>query len=117
MRRRTVTLLVLPGILLASIAGILGVRHDQPSSLQTALVTRGTFVDFLPLRGEIRPVHSVVLTAPSSGADLQIVELAKNGATVIPGDVIVQFDPTTQQRTLEQQQSELKQAESETDTS
>jgi HlyD family secretion protein len=110
-------LLVLPGILLASIAGMLGVRRERPSPLQTALVMRGTFVDFLPLRGEIRPVHSVVLTAPSSGADLQIVELAKNGATVTAGDVIVEFDPTAQQRTLEQKQSELKQAESEIDKS
>src|SRR6266478_4153703 len=117
MGRRTVTLLVLPGILLAFIAGILGVRRDRSLPLQTALVTRGTFVDFLLLRGEIRPVHSVVLTAPSSGADLQIVDLAKNGETVTPGDVIVQFDPTTQQRTLEQKQSELKQAESEIDKS
>src|ERR1700730_431174 len=117
MRRRTVTVLVLPGILLASIAGGLGVRRERPSPPQTALVIRGTFVDFLPLRGEIRPVHSVVLTAPASGADLQIVELVKNGATVASGDVIVQFDPTTQQRTLEQKQSELKQAESEIDKS
>ena len=46
---------------------------------------------------------------------MQIVELAANGATVAPGDVVVQFDPTTQQRTLEQRRSELKQAESEID--
>ena len=45
-------------------------------SLPTALVARTTFVDFLQLRGEIRPVRSVVLTAPSAGSDLQIVELA-----------------------------------------
>ena len=31
------------------------------------MVTKTTFVDFLQLRGEIRPVRSVVLTAPSSG--------------------------------------------------
>src|SRR5260370_23500008 len=117
MGRRTVTLLVLPVMMRAFIAGISCVRCDRPLSLQTALVTRGTFVDFLPLRGEIRPVHSVVLTAPSSGAELQIVDLAKNGETVTAGDVIVQSDPTTQQRTLEQKQSELKQAESEIDKS
>ena len=59
------------------------------------------------------PGKSVVLTAPSSGADLLIVDLAANGATVKAGDVVVQFDSTTQQRTLEQRRSELKQAESE----
>ena len=77
------------------------------------MVTRGTFVDFLQLRGEIRPTRSVVLSAPSSGSDLQIVALVKNGARVSAGDVVVEFDPTVQQRTLETKRSELKQAESE----
>jgi multidrug efflux pump subunit AcrA (membrane-fusion protein) len=55
----------------------------------------------------------VILTAPSSGTDLQIVEIVKNGARVSAGDVVVEFDPTVQQRTLETKRSELKQAESE----
>ena len=59
------------------------------------------------------PVRSVVLTAPSSGADLLILQFASNGSSVNAGDVVVQFDSTTQQRTLEQHRSELKQAESE----
>jgi multidrug efflux pump subunit AcrA (membrane-fusion protein) len=78
-----------------------------------AIVTKTTFVDFLQLRGDIKAVRSVVLTAPSTGADLQIVELATNGAKVAAGEVIVTFDPTVQQRTLETKQSELKQADSE----
>ena len=113
MTRRTIaiaSLLVAAG---ASAAGVVRLRATRPASLPTATVTRGEFIDYLQLRGEIRPIHSVILTAPSSGADLQIVDIAKNGATVNPGDVVVQFDTTTQQRTLEQKQSELKQAESE----
>jgi multidrug efflux pump subunit AcrA (membrane-fusion protein) len=102
-------------IVVAALASAGGRAFWRPraSSLPTAAVVKGTFVDFLQLRGEIRPVRSVVLTAPSSGADLQIVELATNGSTVAPGDVVVVFDSSTQQRTLEQKQSELKQAESE----
>jgi HlyD family secretion protein len=97
-----------------SVAAVTAFRRDNgSSSLPTALVARTTFVDFLQLRGEIRPVRSVVLTAPSTGTDLQIVELATNGAKVAAGDVVVTFDPTVQQRTLETKQSELKQAESE----
>jgi multidrug resistance efflux pump len=57
----------------------------------------------------------VVLTAPSSGADLQILQLATNGASVSRGEVVIQFDSTVQQRTLDQRRSELKQAESEVD--
>jgi multidrug efflux pump subunit AcrA (membrane-fusion protein) len=97
-----------------SVAAAAALRRDSgTSTLPTAIVAKTTFIDFLQLRGEIRPVRSVVLTAPSSGADLQIVELATNGSKVSAGDVIVTFDPTNQQRTLETKQSELKQAESE----
>ena len=94
-----------------SMAAVTAFRRDHGSApLPTALVAKTTFVDFLQLRGEIRPVRSVVLTAPSTGTDLQIVELATNGAKVAAGDVVVIFDPTVQQRTLETKQSELKQA-------
>jgi HlyD family secretion protein len=97
-----------------SVAAAAALRRDTLTpSLPTAIVAKTTFVDFLQLRGEIRPVRSIVLTAPSSGTDLQIVELASNGARVAAGDVIVTFDPTIQQRTLETKRSELKQAESE----
>jgi len=97
-----------------SVAGVAALRRDSGSpSLPTAIVSKTTFIDFLQLRGEIRPVRSVMLTAPSTGADLQIVDLATNGSKVSAGDVIVTFDPTNQQRTLETKQSELKQAESE----
>jgi HlyD family secretion protein len=99
-----------------SVAAAAALRRDTgSSSLPTAIVTRATFVDFLQLRGEIRPVRSVVLTAPSAGTDLQIVELATNGAKVAADEVVITFDPTQQQRTLETKRSELKQAESEID--
>src|SRR5204863_1753635 len=112
MRRRPLIACLLV-VAAASVAGVARLRSNRTPSLPTAIVTKGTFIDYLQLRGEIRPIHSVILTAPSSGADLQIVQIAKNGATVNPGDVVVRFDTTTQQRTLEQKQSELKQSESE----
>ena len=81
--------------------------------MPTQVVEQTTFVDVLEVRGELRPVVSRLITAPSSGADLLIIDLASNGSPVNAGDVVVQFDSTTQQRTLEQRRSELKQAESE----
>jgi multidrug resistance efflux pump len=99
-----------------SVAAVAGLRRDAGSAaLPTAIVTKTTFVDYLQLRGEIRPVRSIVLTAPSTGSDLQIVELAVNGSKVATGDVVVGFDPTQQQRALETKRSELKQAETEID--
>jgi HlyD family secretion protein len=88
-------------------------RGGLAATLPTQIAERSTFVDYLEVRGELRPVVSRLITAPSSGSDLLIVGLATNGASVKTGDVVVQFDSTTQQRTLEQRRSELKQAESE----
>ncbi len=112
-RGRSIAVATLVVVGAGSVAGVTRLRRDRGPTLPTSVVTKGTFVDYLQLRGEIRPIRSVMLTAPSSGTDLQILEIAKNGASVNPGDVVVQFDTTTQQRTLEQKQSELKQDESE----
>ena len=97
-----------------SVVGLARLRRERGTTLPTSVAARSTFVDYLQLRGEVRPVRSKVLSAPmSGGSDLLILKLARNGSTVKPGDVVVQFDTTTQQRTLEQRLSELKQAESE----
>jgi HlyD family secretion protein len=117
MKRAAAAIAVVVVLVVGSVAAFARLRHGAPAgSLPTATVARTSFVDYLQLRGEVRPAHSTVLTAPmSGGSDLQIIQLARNGATVHAGDVVVQFDTTLQQRTLEQKQSELKQAESEID--
>jgi multidrug efflux pump subunit AcrA (membrane-fusion protein) len=117
MKRAAAAVAVVVVLVVGSVAAFARLRHGTAAgSLPTATVARTAFVDYLQLRGEIRPAHSTVLTAPmSGGSDLQIIQLARNGATVRAGDVVVQFDTTLQQRTLEQKQSELKQAESEID--
>lgn len=113
--------LLIAGLLVAlaaaSVAAVARLRRAGSSaSLPTAAVAKTTFVDYLQLRGDIRPVRSAILSAPmSGGSDLLILKLARNGSTVEAGDVVVEFDTTNQQRTLEQKQSELKQAESEID--
>lgn len=103
-------------VVVISVAGIAALRRDAGVTLPTAVAARTTFVDSLQLRGQIRPVRSVMLTGPSAGgSDLLILDIAGNGATVAAGDVVVQFDTTMQQRTLEQKRSELKQAEADID--
>src|ERR1700730_100743 len=82
----------------------------------TSVVTKGEFIDYLQVRGEVKAVRSVPLTAPTTGGgDLQILELAKNGMNIKKGDVVVRFDPMTVQRTLNDRRSEFKQAEDEID--
>ena len=89
------------------------VGRDAAPDLPTAEVTRGEFVDALELRGEIRPLRSVVITSPMQSGELQILKLAANGTKVKAGDVVVRFDDTTLQRTIQEKQSELKQANAE----
>jgi RND family efflux transporter MFP subunit len=89
------------------------VGRGSAPDLPTTEVTRGEFVDALELRGEIRPLKSIVITSPMQSGELQIVKLAKNGGPVKAGDVVIEFDGTTLQRTIQEKLSELKQAEGE----
>lgn len=111
--RRTITLAGVIAAVAVVIAATRWVRADT-AGVPSMVVETSTFVNILEVRGEIRPVRSVVLTAPSSGgSDLQIVNIAANGSAVKAGDVVIQFDATAPQRTRDQRQSDLQQANSE----
>jgi len=97
--------------------GALAFRGATKPGVPTAEVTRGEFVDYIPIRGNIKALRSIQLAAPSIAGDLQIVKLVPMGAMVKKGDVVVQFDTTTLQATLDQRRSELKSAEADIDHS
>ncbi len=100
-------------LLAAAVVGAPRLARSAPD-LPTTEVRRGEFVDYVAVRGEVEALKSVALTAPIGvGGDLQIVKLVKNGAMVKKGDLIVQFDTTSLQRTLDQRKTELKAAEAE----
>lgn len=82
-------------------------------ALTTADVTRGDYMDVVEVRGEVRPVRSMVVTAPPDAGELTIVSLAKNGTDVKKGDVVAQFDAMTLRRTIQERQSELRSAQAE----
>jgi HlyD family secretion protein len=103
-------------ILAVVVAGALFAARSvnaKASAIPTAEVRRGEFVDYLKIRGEIKARYSKVLTAASGSGDLQIIKLAHTGTQVKKDDVVIQFDTTNLQRTLEQKQTELKSAEAE----
>lgn len=101
-------------VLAAVVLGIAGLMRAD-TKLPTAEVTRGLFVDNMPVRGEITAERSIVLTAPSGVGQVQIISMAKTGDTVKPGDVVVRFDSTQLQNQLDTRSSDLKQAEREID--
>src|SRR2546427_11403414 len=64
--------------------------------------------------GALRTSQSRAITAPPiAGGTLQIVTLARAGAQVYTGDVVLEFDPSQQEYNLGQNRSDLLQAEQE----
>jgi multidrug efflux pump subunit AcrA (membrane-fusion protein) len=72
-------------------------------------------VDIVEIRGQVRPLKSIVITAPTQAGDLQILKIARNGAPIQAGEVAIEFDGSTLQRTITEKQQELKQAYAELD--
>ena len=104
-------------ICLAVAGAFVRVGSGAAPDLPTGEVTRGQFADALEIRGDIRPRRSIVLAAPMQAGELQIVKLAKNGSLVKAGDIVVEFDASTLRRTMQEKQSEVKQAEAEIEQS
>src|SRR5437773_8005241 len=64
--------------------------------------------------GALRTSQSRAITAPPiAGGTLQIITLARSGAQVHSGDVVLEFDPSQQEYNLAQNRSDLAQAEQE----
>jgi HlyD family secretion protein len=100
-------------IVLAACGMVLGaVRLGKRSpTLPTYELKRGEFLDSLQFRGEVKALKSVTISAPAEAGDLQIIKLSDEGATVKPGDVVVEFDKTKTEQDLAQDNSTLKSAE------
>lgn len=109
-------LAVLVAILLIA-GGALAFRRPSGPNVPTAEVIRGEFVDDISIRGNVKALTSVQLSAPSIAGNLQIVKLVPMGTIVKKGDVVVQFDTTMLQATLDQRRSELKSADADIDHS
>jgi HlyD family secretion protein len=108
---------IIAGVVLFVIAGGFAayrLRGGAPS-LSTAEVTKGEYVDLIEIRGEIRPRKSLIIAAPMLAGELQILKLPPNGTPVKTGDVVVEFDGSTLKRTIQEKESELRQAREELD--
>jgi HlyD family secretion protein len=109
-KKRKVT--IAAGCLVLSAAAALWVRaHGE--TLPTAEVKKGEWVDNVELRGEVKALRSISLSAPSNAGELQILKIVPSGTVVKAGDTVVEFDRTKRQRTLEEERTALKQQEAE----
>src|SRR4051812_37710336 len=102
-------------VVAAAVAGGFAIasRAAVVPDLPTVEVVRGDFIDYIQLRGSIRPVRSIILSAPMQAGELQILKLTKAGTAVKPGDVLVEFDATSLRQRMQEKQSELKQSDAE----
>ena len=83
-------------------------NKSMAATIPNAEVKFGDFVDYVELRGDIAVRSSKVITAPYNAGDLQILKLIPNGAKVKKGDVVVEFDPTSLQRSADQYRASAK---------
>ena len=109
-RHRT---MVVVAVLLVSSVAIFGlVRFSRrPSTIPSFDVKRGEFVDTVQLRGEVKAMRSVTVSAPAEAGELQILKIATSGADVKKGDLIVEFDKSKTEQDTAQDQSALKSAQ------
>lgn len=106
------------------VAGILAVAAFQlakaldktnSAAIETAPVTRGSFVETLVCQGEVKALRSRIVNAPTDVGDLQILKLAKNGSLVRRGDIVVVFDSTKVRQARAEKRAALGQAAAEVD--
>ena len=96
-------------VLCVVLLGAIRYTHRTPA-IPTIDVTRGEFTDSLEIRGEIKALKSIEVTAPAEAGDLQILKIASDGTKVNRGDPIVEFDNTKTEQDLAQHRSSLKYA-------
>jgi len=116
--KRAITWAVVAVVLCAVIGVVAAVRRATPAAagdeIPTGLVKRGDLEMQVYATGALRASHSEMLTAPPiGGGALQITHLLHTGAAVKKDDLVMEFDPSEQHYKLDQNRSELLQAEQE----
>lgn len=116
--RRAIAWAVVAVVLCAVVGMVAAVRRSAPAStkddIPTGRVQRGDLDMKVYVTGELRASHSEMLTAPPiGGGALQITHLLHTGTAVKKGDLVIEFDPSEQRYKVDQNRSELMQADQE----
>jgi HlyD family secretion protein len=111
-RRRTIAVVVALFVASAAVYGMVHFSKRAPL-VPTYEVKRGEFLDVLQLRGELKALKSVTISAPADAGSLQVVRVVADGSQVKQGDVVVEFDSSKPKQDLAQDQSVLKSSQAE----
>ena len=112
-RKRVITWAVF--LLLAGGGAYTAYRYGAETTtveVPVAKVRRSDFVIAVRTRGEIRSVHSVILTAPQV-PDPRIVRIAESGRPIKAGEVVVEFDAAAQEQQLLERNTTVRTVDSE----
>jgi len=112
--RRRVVLAAIALIIVAAIGAAAVAVPRLPAratTVPTTHVTKGPLNLTVHAVGDLRAGRTVTLVAPPVVGLLRLVTLAQTGTSVKAGTIIVEFDPADQQYTLEQEKSDLAEAE------
>jgi HlyD family secretion protein len=117
-KRRAITGAIAAVVLCAVIGVVAAVHRSSPATtgdeIPTGLVKRGDLEMKIFANGELRASRSEILTAPPvGGGALQITRLLHTGVAVKKGELVMEFDPSEQLYKVDQNRSELLQAEQE----
>jgi multidrug efflux pump subunit AcrA (membrane-fusion protein) len=117
-RRRRILIWATVAVVLGAGIAVVASRRvplsTKSDDIPVAEAQRGDIDLKVEATGELRASHSITVTAPAVGGDaLQITHLVQTGRPVKKGDVVIEFDPSEQHYKLEQNRSELLQAEQE----
>jgi hypothetical protein len=88
-----------------------GVLVSAGDGIPTGVVTRGTLKADVITTGEVKATKTDLLVAPPTGATLRILTLLPSGTRVTRGETVASFDPTEQEKTVEEQRSLLREAQ------
>jgi biotin carboxyl carrier protein len=103
---RLLILLVVAGVVGAGFYLIQRIPKGE-DDIPLAEVKRGDLEVRTYLRGELRAVRSMTLTAPNLGSQSQITRLAPAGALARAKDLIVEFDDSERRASLEDDELEV----------
>jgi multidrug efflux pump subunit AcrA (membrane-fusion protein) len=84
-------------------------------SVPTAPIRKGDLTITMKLSGDIKAMKSVTLYAPFSVTDVKLLEVTKSGTMVKAGDTVAVIDATQEKDKVKEQESNVKQADKETE--
>ena len=95
-------------LVVLALAGARFVRSLEGDAVATFEVRPGRFVREVEARGSLKAVKATpVVVPPESGRQQKIAWLARDGAALRAGDVIVEFDPYDAEREAADGQADL----------